>query len=56
MQVCAEFRNPVGLITKNHLITRDLDVLGELASFKGVATLYGIGKTFFWPTMLGVVG
>ncbi|MEC7901306.1 MAG: MFS transporter, partial [Acidobacteriota bacterium] len=21
----------------------------------GAATLYGIGKTFFWPTMLGVV-
>ncbi|MFO0789808.1 MAG: MFS transporter [Pirellulales bacterium] len=22
----------------------------------GAATIYGIGKTFFWPTMLGVVG
>jgi hypothetical protein len=25
-----------------------------LAAIFGAATLYGIGKTFFWPTMLGV--
>lgn len=31
LEVLAEFRNPVGLITKNHLITRDADVLAELA-------------------------
>ena len=31
LEVLAEFRNPVGIVTKNHLITRDLDVLGELA-------------------------
>ena len=33
LQVLAEFRNPVAIITKNHLVTRDADVLGELASF-----------------------
>ena len=27
----AEFRNPVGIITKNHLVTRDVDLLAELA-------------------------
>ena len=27
LQVLAEFRNPVGVITKNHLVTRDLDIL-----------------------------
>jgi DNA repair photolyase len=32
LQVLAEFRNPVGIITKNHLITRDVDVLAELAA------------------------
>jgi DNA repair photolyase len=32
LQVLAEFRNPVGIITKSHLVTRDLDVLQELAS------------------------
>jgi DNA repair photolyase len=32
LQVLAEFRNPVGVITKNQLVTRDIDVLSELAS------------------------
>jgi DNA repair photolyase len=31
LEVIAEFRNPVAMITKNHLITRDADLLGELA-------------------------
>ena len=33
LQVLAEFRNPVGIVTKNQLVTRDIDVLAELASF-----------------------
>ena len=32
--VMAEFRNPVGIVTKNHLVTRDIDYLGELAKHK----------------------
>jgi DNA repair photolyase len=32
--VLAEFRNPVAIITKNHLVTRDIDHLRELASHK----------------------
>ena len=31
LQVCAEFRNPVSLITKSALIERDIDVLAQLA-------------------------
>jgi DNA repair photolyase len=31
LEVLAEFRNPVGLITKSRLVARDCDVLGELA-------------------------
>ena len=31
LQVLAAFRNPVTIITKNHLVTRDLDILRELA-------------------------
>ncbi len=31
LEVLAEFRNPVTLVTKNHLITRDLDLLQHLA-------------------------
>jgi DNA repair photolyase len=32
LRVLADFRNPVGVITKNHLVTRDIDLLGELAA------------------------
>lgn len=32
LEVLAEFRNPVAIVTKNHLVTRDVDLLGELAS------------------------
>jgi DNA repair photolyase len=31
LEVLASFHNPVGIITKNRLVTRDADVLGELA-------------------------
>ena len=31
LQVLAAFRNPVTIVTKNHLVTRDVDILRELA-------------------------
>jgi DNA repair photolyase len=36
LEVFAEFRNPVGIVTKNHLVTRDIDLLRELARFNAV--------------------
>jgi DNA repair photolyase len=36
LEVFAEFRNPVAIITKNHLITRDIDLLQELARYQAV--------------------
>jgi DNA repair photolyase len=36
LEVLAEFRHPVSIITKNFLVTRDLDLLKELASFDAV--------------------
>ena len=42
LEVLAEFRNPVGIVTKNHLITRDLDVLGELARHRAVAAFISV--------------
>jgi len=33
LEVLLEFRNPVVIITKNHLVTRDIDVLRELARY-----------------------
>ncbi|RMG18008.1 MAG: PA0069 family radical SAM protein [Planctomycetota bacterium] len=38
LQVLAEFRNPVAVVTKSHLVTRDLDLLGELAA-EGAASV-----------------
>src|SRR5262245_56623160 len=37
LEVLARFRNPVGIITKNQLVTRDLDLLGELAGHQAAA-------------------
>src|SRR5438094_8323813 len=37
LEVLAEFRNPVAIITKNHLVTRDVDLLGGLAKFHAAA-------------------
>ncbi len=31
LQVLSDFNNPVGIVTKNHLITRDIDILGDMA-------------------------
>jgi DNA repair photolyase len=36
LAVLAEFRNPVCIITKNFLVTRDIDLLSELAAHNGV--------------------
>lgn len=33
LEVFAEFRNPVGIVTKSALVSRDRDLLGELAGF-----------------------
>ncbi|MFW6088447.1 MAG: radical SAM protein, partial [Gemmatimonadota bacterium] len=34
LEVLAEFRNPVVIVTKSHLVTRDVDLLGELAAHR----------------------
>ena len=31
LEVLAEFRNPVSIITKNHLVARDIDILADMA-------------------------
>ena len=42
LQVLADFRNPVGIITKNHLVTRDADVLAELARFNAARVFVSV--------------
>jgi DNA repair photolyase len=37
LEVLLKFRNPVAIITKNRLVTRDVDLLGELASYNASA-------------------
>lgn len=42
LEVCLEYKNPVGLITKNSLIERDLDLLAELAKENLVMVIISI--------------
>ncbi|HUI30015.1 MAG TPA: PA0069 family radical SAM protein [Candidatus Acidoferrales bacterium] len=42
LEVFLEFRNPVGIVTKNFLITRDLDILIELAKLELVSVAISI--------------
>jgi len=42
LEVLADFRNPVVVITKNHLVTRDIDLLGGLAANKAAAVFLSI--------------
>jgi DNA repair photolyase len=42
LEVLAEFGNPCGVITKSHLVTRDLDVLSDLARRNLVVAILSI--------------
>jgi DNA repair photolyase len=42
LEVLAEFRNPTAIVTKNHLVTRDLDVLKELARHNAAAVFVSV--------------
>jgi DNA repair photolyase len=42
LEVLAEFRNPVGVVTKNRLVTRDADLLAELARFGAASVTLSI--------------
>jgi DNA repair photolyase len=37
LEVLTKFRNPVAIITKNRVVTRDIDILSDLAEFNAVA-------------------
>src|SRR4051812_29092303 len=42
LEVFAEFQNPIVIITKNHLVTRDVDHLAELAKHNAVIVFVSI--------------
>jgi MFS family permease len=51
--------SPLGLLLLSAILgTTGLVLLGQSSTawmWLGAVTIYGIGKTFYWPTMLGVV-
>jgi DNA repair photolyase len=42
LEVLLEFRQPVGIITKNYLVTRDVDLLAELARHQCVSVTLSV--------------
>lgn len=42
LEVLCEFKNPVAMITKNALITRDLDILSSMAKWNGAIVMLSI--------------
>jgi DNA repair photolyase len=37
LEVLAEFRNPVGIVTKNRLVARDRDILADMSAYRAAA-------------------
>ena len=42
LEVFAEFRNPVAIVTKNHLVTRDVDILKDLAQYNAAGVCVSV--------------
>ncbi len=42
LEVLADFRNPVGIVTKNSLVTRDIDLLQQLAHHRAVVVFISL--------------
>ena len=42
LEVLAESRNPVQIVTKNHLVTRDVDILADLARHQAAAVCISV--------------
>jgi DNA repair photolyase len=42
LEVLAKFKNPVAILTKNRLVTRDIDILSELAQHKCAVVNFSI--------------
>jgi DNA repair photolyase len=53
LALLAECRNPVGIVTKNRLVTRDLDYLRELAAHNAVCVF--VSLTTLDPTLRAVL-
>jgi DNA repair photolyase len=49
LRVLSEFRNPVAVVTKNHLVTRDIDILKTLSQYG--AALVAVSVTTLDPNL-----
>src|SRR5947199_1206621 len=49
LEVLAKFRNPVGILTKNRLVTRDIDILSDLARHE--AAVVNLSVTTLYPKL-----
>jgi DNA repair photolyase len=47
LEILAECRHPAGIITKNHLVTRDIDLLSELAQYQAARVMLSITSLDF---------
>ncbi|HMN67672.1 MAG TPA: PA0069 family radical SAM protein [Bdellovibrionales bacterium] len=53
LEVCLEFKNPVAIITKNALVTRDKDLYAEFAKWRGAMVFISI--TTLDPELCGAL-
>jgi len=42
LEVLLDFKNPVGIITKNKLVTRDIDIFEQMARYQGISVMVSI--------------
>ena len=42
LEVLAEFRNPLWIVTKNRLVTRDIDILQQLAKHNAASVVIAV--------------
>lgn len=42
LEVLSEFKNPAGIVTKNHLVTRDIDILRGFAEWNGIVVAVSV--------------
>ena len=53
LQVLADFRNPFTIVTKNHLVTRDIDIIGEMSERNAARVM--ISLTSLNPDLIHVM-
>lgn len=42
LEVLLDFRNPIGIITKNFLVTRDIDLFKKMAEYQGISVTVSV--------------